>query len=128
MSYSNPVRQSLFTFEDARNGRAKATAAAERALQIDPNANVRGIELAIPMPGHPDTEDEELRARLDTIEALIQTHDAVFLLTDSRESRWLPSVLGRKHQKVPLAGRGEIIHLTRRRLSLPWDSALTPLW
>ena len=34
------------------------------------------------------------------LESLIQDHDAVFLLMDTRESRWLPTLIAQKHRKV----------------------------
>lgn len=34
------------------------------------------------------------------LEQLIASHDVVFLLTDTRESRWLPTLLTTKHRKV----------------------------
>lgn len=54
------------------------------------------------MPGHPigagaEQSTQETIARL---ERLIQDHDAVFLLMDSRESRWLPSVIGAAQGKL----------------------------
>ena len=50
------------------------------------------------MPGHHacDGDDEETKRVLkdvDDIDALIETHDVVFLLTDTRESRWLPTLM-----------------------------------
>lgn len=34
------------------------------------------------------------------LEALVKEHDVLFLLTDTRESRWLPTLLATKHNKV----------------------------
>ena len=51
VSYSNPVRQSLFNFEDC--GKPKAETASARIKQINPSAESRGVTLSIPMPGHP---------------------------------------------------------------------------
>ena len=40
---------------------------------------------------------------VEQLEALFDTHDAVFMLIDSRESRRLPTVLGAAKGKVRLA-------------------------
>lgn len=48
------------------------------------------------MPGHFASSDEEMKKILQNtkiIDDLIKDHDAIFLLTDNRESRWLPTVL-----------------------------------
>ena len=50
--YSNPVRQSLFTFEDCKNSTYKSTAAANALKQILPGMRSNGIIMTIPMPGH----------------------------------------------------------------------------
>lgn len=39
-------------------------------------------------------------ASVSDLEALVTDHDVVFLLTDTRESRWLPTLLATKHGKV----------------------------
>ena len=54
------------------------------------------------MPGHPIPPQSEAQAKLDVqlLEKLIDEHDAVFLLMDSRESRWLPTVIGAAKGKV----------------------------
>jgi len=50
------------------------------------------------MPGHPipptTTALAQAKADVAKLEKLIDEHDAVFLLMDSRESRWLPTVIG----------------------------------
>lgn len=60
VSYSNPVRQSLFHFEDClMSGKQKAQAASDELKRIYPKVNSRGIELSIPMPGHPVTDSSQ---------------------------------------------------------------------
>ena len=116
VSASNPVRQSLFTFAQAHAhahalargsapgagagllpalGAWKVDAAVETLRAIHPGVEARGVALSIPMPGHPvhTSETSEVRRDIERLEALIVEHDVVFLLTDSRESRWLPTLL-----------------------------------
>src|ERR1700710_821585 len=52
------------------------------------------------MPGHPVTNDDSVSKDVDTLENLIDSHDVIFLLMDSRESRWLPTLLGAKMYKL----------------------------
>ena len=54
------------------------------------------------MPGHPIPPGSLAQARADVaaLDALVDAHDALFLLMDSRESRWLPTVLGAAKGKV----------------------------
>lgn len=53
VSFSNPVRQSLFTFQDCLNGGASKAEAAAMSLQlIHPSVRSVGHTLSIPMPGH----------------------------------------------------------------------------
>lgn len=102
VSFSNPVRQCLFTHADAVKNKPKATAAAERLKAILPSVNTAGHVLQIPMPGHAvgDSQREKTVESLDLIKSLIQAHDVMFLVTDSRESRWLPTLLGAFFGKV----------------------------
>ena len=60
------------------------------------------MTLSIPMPGHPIPPGSEEQTKRDVkiLEDLFDAHDAVFLLMDSRESRWLPTVLGSAKGKV----------------------------
>ena len=54
------------------------------------------------MPGHAvgDREREAVKADCDNLDGLVASHDVVFLLTDTRESRWLPSLLAARHGKL----------------------------
>ncbi|XP_074644713.1 ubiquitin-like modifier-activating enzyme ATG7 isoform X2 [Tubulanus polymorphus] len=103
ISYSNPVRQSLFVFEDCVNGgKPKAQAAAEALRRIFPGVKSSGVTLSIPMPGHAisDNSIEQTKADVAHLERLIDEHDVVFLLMDTREARWLPTVMGASKQKL----------------------------
>lgn len=103
VAYSNPVRQPLYEFSDCLDGgRPKALAAAEALRRVFPGVHARGVELAVPMPGHPVPSAlyDATAAAIDTLDALVRQHDVVFVLTDSRESRWLPTVLGAVYNKV----------------------------
>ncbi|KXN84928.1 Ubiquitin-like modifier-activating enzyme ATG7 [Leucoagaricus sp. SymC.cos] len=107
VSFSNPVRQPLFEFEDCLNGgQPKAECAAARLKKIYPGINATGHTLAIPMPGHPipnnPTSLSQAQSDVAKLEQLIDEHDAIFLLMDSRESRWLPTVIGAAKDKIIL--------------------------
>lgn len=103
VSFSNPVRQSLFEYEDALDGgRPKAVAAAERLARISPLAKATGVCLTVPMPGHAPAPDEEASILDDVnkLDALVAEADCIFLLTDTRESRWLITMLCAHHNKL----------------------------
>jgi hypothetical protein len=144
VSFSNPVRQPLFEFEDSLNGgKPKAEAAAAALKRIYPGVvrlrfflllfdrflsflsppysfltsqrrslihlsslsrlqDATGISLSIPMPGHPIPPSNlaQVQADVSQLEKLVEEHDVVYLLMDSRESRWLPSVMGAVKDKV----------------------------
>jgi ubiquitin-like modifier-activating enzyme ATG7 len=107
VSYSNPVRQCLYTFEDSKApDNEKAKVAAQRLTEVFPGVVSRGEILRIPMPGHAVGHNaeaiEDVLKNQEKLEELIKEHDAVFLLTDSRESRWLPTVIAMVHNKICL--------------------------
>ncbi|KAM3432209.1 hypothetical protein NHJ13734_006974 [Beauveria thailandica] len=101
VSYSNPVRQPLFEFEDCvGGGKPKAEAAAAMLRRIYPGVDAQGHPLAVPMLGHPFTDEARTKADLDRLKTLIDEHDVIFLLMDTRESRWLPTVMGKAAGKI----------------------------
>ena len=98
VSYSNPVRQALYNFDDC--GKSKADIAAASLKRIFPLVNATGVELSIPMIGHKLVDEEAQHEDFDRLRTLIREHDVVFLLVDSRESRWLPSLLSNMEKKI----------------------------
>uniref|UniRef100_A0A8C6YDA0 Ubiquitin-like modifier-activating enzyme ATG7 n=1 Tax=Naja naja TaxID=35670 RepID=A0A8C6YDA0_NAJNA len=105
ISYSNPVRQPLYEFEDCLGGgKSKAIAAAERLQKIFPGVRAEGFNMSIPMPGHPvdfsETTLQQAQKDVAQLEKLIDGHDVIFLLMDTRESRWLPAVISASKRKL----------------------------
>lgn len=98
VSFSNPVRQPLFQFDDV--GKPKAQAAATSLKKVFPLLDVEGIKLDVPMIGHPVTNEEIDHEEYNRLCELFAKHDAIFLLMDSRETRWLPTVLGNLQNKI----------------------------
>lgn len=89
--------------EDCLNGGEFKAIAAEKSLKrIFPAVDSKGVIMAIPMPGHPVSNQEEKTVLDDCrqLQELINSHDVVFLLTDTRESRWLPTLLCASSNKV----------------------------
>lgn len=101
VSYSNPVRQPLYNFKDCLNGGAlKAQRAAEALKEIYPGVDATAHVMSVPMAGHPIMDEIKVKAEYEKLHQLIQEHDAIFLLMDSRESRWLPTVMGKAAGKI----------------------------
>lgn len=109
----------MFDFEDCLDGgKPKAQCAADKLKKIFPGIvslsrkyphvadealkNASAHAFTIPMPGHPisSTSLDSTRTDVKKLEELISEHDAVFLLMDSRESRWLPTVISASQDKI----------------------------
>ncbi|GFZ07103.1 ThiF family protein [Actinidia rufa] len=105
VAMSNPLRQSLYTLDDCLNGGDFKAAAAVKSLQrIFPAVEAEGVVMAIAMPGHPVPSQQEDSVLEDCrrLQDLIDSHDVVFLLTDTRESRWLPTLLSANSNKITI--------------------------
>lgn len=101
VSFSNPVRQPLFNFRDCLNGgTSKAPQAAAALKEIYPGADARGFLLSVPMAGHPVMDQAKTKQEFESLKSLIAEHDVIFLLMDTREARWLPTVMGKASGKV----------------------------
>ena len=101
VSFSNPVRQPLFSFQDCLSGGAKKAIRAAAALkEIYPGVDSSGFDLSVPMAGHPIIDSEKCRSEYEMLRQLIEEHDMIFLLMDTRESRWLPTLVARAAGKL----------------------------
>ncbi|GIX63128.1 autophagy protein [Babesia caballi] len=107
---ANSTRQCLYDSQDIANQEYKAVAACAKIKRIRPDAQVLSMNLQVPMPGmciiisrdlklvgHFITE-EQLKHSYSELENAMLTCDVVFLATDSKESRWLPSLIGAAHR------------------------------
>lgn len=123
ISASNVFRQPFFNRPERDLGRWKAEVGVERCcewvfgggdesetsteilgdgIMIKQCKSFRGVVSTIPMPGHAShyIGNEVLMKEISVLETEIRNHDVIFLATDSRESRWLPSVFGRMYDKI----------------------------
>ncbi|KAK2069506.1 hypothetical protein P8C59_004085 [Phyllachora maydis] len=125
VSFSNPVRQPLFEFGDCLNGgKPKALQAAEALKKIYPGVDAEGHVLSVPMLGHPMIDEVKTRAEFAKLQKLVEAHDVIFLLMDSRESRWLPTVMGKATGKILInAALGFDTYVVMRHGQAPTDEA-----
>ncbi|KAL9252263.1 Ubiquitin-like modifier-activating enzyme atg7-like protein [Drosera capensis] len=102
VAMSNPVRQSLYTFDDCLNGGGyKAAVSVEALKRIFPTVEAAGVVMAIPMPGHPISAKEE-----------------------NGESRWPPTLLCANTNKIVItAALGFDSFLVMRHGAGPLSSA-----
>uniref|UniRef100_A0A8C1PJ37 Ubiquitin-like modifier-activating enzyme ATG7 n=1 Tax=Cyprinus carpio TaxID=7962 RepID=A0A8C1PJ37_CYPCA len=94
-SFTSDYRHECFLF---------SLAAVDRLKKIFPGVIAEGYNMSIPMPGHPVNFSEltmaQARQDVEQLEKLISEHDVVFLLMDTRESRWLPTVIAASQRKL----------------------------
>lgn len=98
VSYSNLVRQPLFEFTDC--GKPKAEVAAAALKRIFPLIDCKGETFSVPMIGHPITNESREHEEYERLTRLIEEHDVIYLLMDSREARWLPTVIANVKSKM----------------------------
>lgn len=84
---SNPHRQCLFTTADI--GKSKVSTAAAALSSISSSMHISPVHLSIPTPGKGSPTEEDLAA----LTTLIKASTTVFLCTDTRESRFIPTIL-----------------------------------
>ncbi|KAK4657876.1 Autophagy protein 7 [Podospora pseudocomata] len=125
ISFSNPVRQPLFEFEDClQGGKPKALKAAEALKRIYPGVEAEGHVLSVPMLGHPVTNEAKTRDDFNKLQELVNSHDAVFMLLDTRESRWLPTLMAKSANKIVLnAALGFDTYVVMRHGAKPEDGS-----
>ena len=54
------------------------------------------------MAGHPIDDNAKVKSEFETLRKLVDEHDVIFLLMDTREARWLPTVMGKSSGKLVL--------------------------
>jgi ubiquitin-like modifier-activating enzyme ATG7 len=125
VSFSNPVRQPLFQFDDCLSGgKPKALRAAEALKEIYPGVEAEGHVLSVPMLGHPVLDEERVKADFTKLQELVDSHDAIFLLMDTRESRWLPTLMGKASNKIVMnAALGFDTYVVMRHGAAPEDGS-----
>ncbi|KAL2196428.1 hypothetical protein P885DRAFT_69474 [Corynascus similis CBS 632.67] len=125
VSFSNPVRQPLFQFNDCLSGgRPKALRAAEALKEIYPGVEVEGHVLSVPMLGHPVLDEARVKADFTKLQELVDAHDVIFLLMDTRESRWLPTLMGKASNKIVMnAALGFDTYVVMRHGAAPEDGS-----
>ncbi|XP_006646097.1 ubiquitin-like modifier-activating enzyme atg7 [Oryza brachyantha] len=124
---SNLARQSLYTSDDRDT--PKTSAILGHLKERCPSVEAKGIKMEIPMPGHPVSPNEAASVLEDCkrLQELVSSHDAVFLLTDTRESRWLPTLLCANENKIAItAALGYDSYLVMRHGAGPGTNSGSP--
>ena len=62
------------------------------------------MKLILPDIAFTESAIKQTREDVEKLDSLISSHDAIFLLLDTRESRWLPTVMAAAKKKVSVYG------------------------
>ncbi|KAF5153472.1 ThiF family protein [Theileria parva strain Muguga] len=102
---TNSTRQSLYTHKYCYTNTPKVDAAERMIFKIKPDCKLTIVNTEIPMIGHTYC-DNYLNKQLQNTKAIVASSDVIVLATDSKESRWLPSLISSqmnmRGEKCPL--------------------------
>ncbi|CRH00131.1 autophagy-related protein 7, putative [Plasmodium relictum] len=126
VSFSNVSRQYLYTISDAECynniGEYKSIAAKNNLLKISPDLNITAKVIDIPMPGHLNYLKGDIENTMNELDELIENHDVVFLLTDSKESRYFPCLIIAEKQYNSLKEINKILREEKKKKPLFKDN------
>uniref|UniRef100_A0A8R7PFL1 THIF-type NAD/FAD binding fold domain-containing protein n=1 Tax=Triticum urartu TaxID=4572 RepID=A0A8R7PFL1_TRIUA len=96
------VKQSLYIGNDC--GVPRATAIVPHLKERCPAVEVEGIQMEIPVPRNPvsPTKMSSVLDNCKRFQALVASSDVVFLLTDTWESRWFPTLLCANENEIAI--------------------------
>uniref|UniRef100_A0A453BZ79 Autophagy-related protein 7 n=2 Tax=Aegilops tauschii subsp. strangulata TaxID=200361 RepID=A0A453BZ79_AEGTS len=120
------VKQSLYVDNDC--GVPRATAIVPHLKERCPAVEVEGIQMEIPVPGNPvsKTKMSSVLDNCKRLQALVASSDVVFLLTDTWESRWFPTLLCANENKIAItAASGYDSYLVMRHGAGPGHNLST---
>ncbi|UKK00717.1 autophagy protein [Theileria orientalis] len=89
---NNSTRQSLYVHKDCHKNVSKVEAAKKMIIKIRPDVKLTMINMEIPMPGH-QYDELHLFELIENTRSIVDSSDVMILTTDTKESRWLPSLL-----------------------------------
>ncbi|GAB66537.1 ThiF family protein [Plasmodium cynomolgi strain B] len=137
VKHSNVGRQSLYTTDDVEDESKmpvhKVVAAKRSLLKIAPDLKIEAKFIDIPMPGHSiyvsNSRICKTRETIEELNYLISNHDVVFMATDSKESRYFPSLLiaEKQYNAMRQLQNGHNCEQQHRVTTLPTEDCTTPV-